>query len=97
MSRIEMNWLGYELEYICEFAKQSDLEVELAQRQLRSLWTAYCFHKNIDCDTKQYDETLALVWNVVRGNSTCPWKDNDKNFYANGFDRFDEFMCEEVA
>lgn len=93
---LEMNWAGYELEFICEFAKQSDLEVELAQRQLRSLWTAYCFHKNIDCDTRRYDEDLAAVWDAVYENSTQPWKDNDEEM-AVGFDQFDNFMCEEVV
>ena len=94
---LEMNWAGYELEFICEFAKQSDLKIELAQRQLRSLWTAYCFHKNIDCDTGRYDKDLAAIWDAVRENGSCPWKDDDKNFYATGYDQFDDFMCEEVV
>ena len=85
-----------ELEFICEFAKESDLEYEIAQRQLRSLWTAYCFHNNIDCDTRRYDNDLSTIWDTVYENDTRPWKDDDEEMTV-GFDLFDDFMCGEVV
>lgn len=85
-----------ELEFICGFAKESDFGYQLAQRQLRSLWTAYCFHNNIDCDVRRYDEDLRTVWDVVSKNDTCPWKDDEDELTV-GFDLFDDFMCEEVV
>lgn len=83
-----------ELEFICEFAKGSVFGYQLAQRQLRSLWTAYCFHNNIDCDTKRYDDDLAAVWEEARLNSGCPWRSGEE---LADYTLFGNFMCEEIV
>lgn len=87
---------NHELEFIWEFAQDSDFNYQLAQKQLRSLWTAYCFHNNIGCDTRRYDESLRTVWDVASENNTCTWKDNPEELTA-GIDQFGDFMCGEIV
>ena len=50
-----------ELKWLKAFACEMD-DTELAWEQLRCLWTAYCFHHNLDVDTKDYDDALCEVW-----------------------------------
>ena len=75
-----------EFKYMATFAIESYLIEELARDQLRSLWTAYCFHHNLDVDTEEYDEDLSQLWDVVSevGDGTSEWSD---------YDGFSNFMC----
>lgn len=85
-----------ELQYILMFAKETDFFFEVAQKQLRSLWTAYCLHKGYECDTLQYDTNLNWVWGELLQNSSCSWRDDEDEGVV-GFDLFDDYMCEEVV
>lgn len=51
--------------YIKAFAQERDFSESVERKQLRALWTAYCLRHNLDCDTKQYDERLAEIWQAV--------------------------------
>ena len=42
-----------EFNYMLAFVVESSFENELSRDQLRCLWTAYCFHNNLDADTCQ--------------------------------------------
>jgi hypothetical protein len=53
-----------ELEYIAKFCNEADFYYQQAREQLRSLWTAYCFHQNLDVDTPVYDSTLLKIWEM---------------------------------
>lgn len=79
-----------ELAYIIGFAVESSFDNELACQQLRSLWTAYCFHWGLDVDTASYDADLAAVWKEIAQTEedTAYWSD---------FDSFDNFMCAELV
>lgn len=76
--------------YIIGFAVESSFDNELACQQLRSLWTAYCFHWGLDVDTASYDADLAAVWREIAQleEDTAYWSD---------FDSFDSFMCAELV
>ena len=75
-----------EFDYLCGFAKEADFECEaLPAEQLRALWTAYCFHTNLDIDTFECDTALRKVWEVLKDKKSCCW-DN--------FDEFDHYMAD---
>ena len=91
-----------ELEFICAFALEEDLEPEVSREQLRSLWTAYCIHAEYECDTCGYDNDIRDVWHAVTQNETNPWNadvpDEDvEEGTEPGFDQFDNFMCENLV
>lgn len=75
-----------EFRYMASFAVESLLIEELARDQLRALWTAYCFHYNLDVDTEAYDSDLSQLWDVVSevGDGTSEWSD---------YEGFGNFMC----
>ena len=81
-------YVGAEFEYLIGFcqgleewgASREDLEFQ----QLRCLWTAYCFHANLDVDTAAYDQALSAVWEEVKGKQDCFVTDEE----------FDSFMGE---
>lgn len=77
---------GNELAYLARFAFQSSFDEELCRDQLRSLWTAYCFHHGLDVDTSEYDTDLTQLWDVVSEveEETADWSD---------YDSFSTFMC----
>lgn len=75
-----------EFGYLCNFAKEADFDCEtLPAKQLRALWTAYCFHANLNIDTFECDSALNKVWKVLKDKESCCW-DN--------FDEFDHFMAD---
>lgn len=77
--------LGTELDYLKQFAHTNSFEDKLAKKQLRALWTAYCFHSKQEVDTAPYDNDLLALWSEIqKGN----WKD---------FDEFDSFMCKHLV
>lgn len=79
-----------ELKYLKQFAFESCFDTEVCRDQLRSLWTAYCFHHNLDVDTAGYDTDLLAVWEAVAEveQETADWSD---------FDSFGNFMCKELV
>ena len=76
-----------EFNYLLKFTAGSDFESsELAEKQLRALWTAYCFHENLDADTAEYDAKLQILYHQLPGDQTsCHWAD---------FEGFAMYMCE---
>lgn len=79
-----------ELKYVKQFAFESSFDTEVCRDQLRSLWTAYCFHHALDVDTANYDNDLRDVWDAIASaeQETAGWSD---------FDSFDLFMGKELA
>lgn len=58
--------LDTELAYILAFARERSFDGdEVEMKQLVALWTAFCLHQNLDCDTSLYDQYLTQVWNAV--------------------------------
>lgn len=77
-----------EIKYLKAFAEESDFSEQLCREQLRSLWTAYCFHQNLDVATGYYDDSLLNLWNRI----------NEVNDAASllpdwpGYEKFDLYM-----
>lgn len=79
-----------ELQYIFSFVNEGCFDTEIACNQLRSLWTAYCLHHDLDVDTHRYDNALMEVWTLVAATED----------YAAGwssYDSFGDFMCADLA
>ena len=56
-----------ELNYMKSFAKDiKNWADRLQLDQLRCLWTAYCFHQNMEVDTYSYDNELKQIWQEMR-------------------------------
>ena len=66
-----------EYNYLKQFALQADLTEPLNHVRLRSLWTAFCMHHNIDIDTKDYVQFVRNLWNIIVTEpvSLKNWKD----------------------
>ena len=74
-----------EFDYLCEFAEEASFDCEtLPAEQLRSLWTAYCFHNNLNIDTFEYDNALKKIWIRLEDKESSSWE---------GVDEFDNFMA----
>lgn len=78
-----------ELKYLEAFAYQSDFGEELSRKQLRALWTAYCFHHNLDVDTAGYDNDLLGLWSHINKAVDAVTEESDWSCY----DKFDGYMC----
>lgn len=80
-----------EWKYLKAFARENSFDDELAREQLRSLWTAFCFHHNMIVDTAEYDNALLELRNfmVNCGYPLTRW-------WANCI-AFDLFMCKELV
>lgn len=80
----EKNTQDQELEYIIQFAQErcetDERWDDLEQEQLRALWTAYCLHKDLDCDTRDYDEALGRLWFIIANAGIVD--------YVHEFDKF---------
>lgn len=85
-----------ELEFILNFIKETDFGYGVCCKQLRSLWTAYCFHNDIECDTREYDNDIRAIYSALEKNTSCPWKDIEDDGII-GFELFDMFMGEELS
>lgn len=79
-----------EFQYIGSFVDEGCFDSELVCNQLRSLWTAYCLHHNLDVDTNGYDHDLTDIWAQVSAteDGTACWSD---------FDSFDAFMSADLV
>lgn len=75
-----------ELKYLKDFVQQSSFEDKNSRDQLRCLWTAYCFHQNLDVDTSGYDNDLLELWSLMldKEHKTADWED---------IDSYEGFMC----
>ena len=73
-----------EFDFMYDYIKEADFVFEDSMEQLRCLWTAFCFHYNIDVDTKRYDDHLICIWDEMEKNETCGLRDLSK---------FENFMC----
>lgn len=74
-----------EWKFLKAFAQESSFDNELCCNRLRSLWTAYCSHHNLDVNTPSYDMALTALWGIVRESESFAvnWYDGDS---------FDDFM-----
>lgn len=77
-----------ELQYLIAFVKGAFFEADVCCQQLRSLWTAYCLHQNLDVDTRMYDNDLMMIWETVEDTG-----EEDTMHWGN-FDSFNDYMCE---
>lgn len=73
-----------EFNYILAFVVESSFENELSRDQLRCLWTAYCFHNNLDADTYEYDGDIRALWNAIAAQEpdSADWHDLDSFAYS---------------
>lgn len=78
-----------EIEYIRAFVRESDFGEELGRSQLRALWTAYCFHHNLDVDTAGYDKDLRELWGLI-DEETANMVTGESDWTC--FERFDHYM-----
>lgn len=85
-----------ELGFIIDFVRENDFGYDVELKQLRSLWTAYCLHNNLECDTAQYDNDIKKIWFFMERNTNRPFGDIEED-YVIGFDCFYRYMCEEVV
>lgn len=85
-----------ELQFIFDFITVADFGYASECNQLRSLWTAYCLHTDMVCDTKEYDNTILSIWGAVEKNTSCPWEDDEEEGTV-GFELFDMYMGEELS
>lgn len=76
-----------EYNYLLKFTAGADFETgDLAEKQLRALWTAYCFHEDMNVDTTEYDAKLLTLYQQLPGKrDSCSWYD---------FEGFGRYMCE---
>lgn len=88
-----------ELAYLKQFAFESSFDAEVCRDQLRSLWTAYCFHHDLDVDTAGYDFDLRVVWDAVASveRRSGGFSDFGSADSFDDFDSFDQFMCKELV
>lgn len=63
-----------EFQYLMSFIRETEVFHEAFWQQLRALWTAYCFHKNIDIETAVGDEREYRIWHELlpRMGKDCP-------------------------
>lgn len=71
-----------EYRYILDFVWGNVLDDNRSYYQLRCLWTAFCFHYDLDVDTRCYDAYLEKIYASIPENT------------ADRYDDFYNFMCE---
>ena len=90
-NEIEPEEIG-DFTYILDFIIGSEdlRENEIAQMQLKALWTAFCLRRNIDVDTNKYERLICDMWSAIR----VEYRGCNK---SGNFEKFDNFMCEWLA
>ena len=73
-----------EKRFMLAFARENDMSVDVCRAQLRSLWTAYCLHYDLDVDTSGYDSEMCDLWDAVEQD----WSSHNA---------FDNFMCQDLV
>lgn len=83
-----MNSAAVEAEkrFMLKFAEGAALNEQLAMEQLRCLWTAYCFHADLNVDTRDYDVQCTELWHKVTDSADAPTA-------ASTYADFEMFMC----
>lgn len=85
-----------EFAYLLSFVKEGYFDSNKELTQLRSLWTAFCLHNNLDCDTARYDNRLMVVWEKMLENETNRWATSEVPGVPD-YVAFDLFMGEELS
>lgn len=82
-----MNKKRDEFHFLERFGEEANLSEEVCREQLRSLWTAYCLHNDLDVDTAPYDHDVLQLWSCIPVNdeTIVDWDD---------FNNFSNFMAE---
>ena len=62
-----------EYEYILDFVEGCEIIETDALHQLRSLWTAYCLHNDVDIDTAEYDNRIFEIWQIMQETGNSPY------------------------
>lgn len=78
------NFINYEFDYLKKFAKGIEYFTEIDYNQLKSLWTAFCFHSDLIVDTSIYDNKFLEIWEEIESTDGFDFTYGD--FY--------NFMCE---
>lgn len=79
--------INTEFAYMRSFIVGADFELDnLPLKQLRALWTAFCFHNGLDVDSNIYDVYLRQLWEALLVNGTGGFAPDD-------FDQFDLRMA----
>lgn len=81
-----------EFRHLLAFAAQGYLATDSGRSQLRCLWTAYCFHHNLDADNSGYDSDLRLLWSVVEDSSEDGTEDGSVTADWQDYETFNYFM-----
>lgn len=79
-----------EFNYLLSFVDEASFESALCCNQLCALWTAYCFHYDLNLDTATYDADMRKLWQRISKTGRCApfWSD---------FESFEMFMCENMV
>lgn len=74
---------------ILDVINEDDFSNKIVRNQIRSLWTAFCIHQNIEPDTREYDEKLSILFDAIKNSSM-----QSKPFNFEAFDLFmGEYLC----
>lgn len=84
------------LERILKFVSEQDLDTEITQCQLVSLWTAYCILNDFECDTGPYDQALGKIWEAIQ-KQKCDDEGQQYYEWPESFEILDDFMCAQLV
>lgn len=92
----EMVYHDEMLDRILKFVSEQDLDSEVTQKQLVSLWTAYCILNDYECDTAPYDHALGKIWEAIQKQKL---DDEGQQYYEwpESFEIFDDRMCAKLV
>lgn len=65
----------YELDFIKNFIRERHYRGDFGRKTLRCLWTAYCYHQDLNPDTAPYDKTIYELWLLTDKEDTWDWCD----------------------
>ena len=83
-----------EWRYISSFILGTEYWYELALNQLRCLWTAFCFHEDLNVDTHDYDLYMGIMYKTMEANPSA-WYDGYVDVDADSaYESFYNYMCE---
>ena len=79
------SWKNLKLNFI----EENDFTYSLEVEQLRALFTAFCFHQNIDTDTSIFDRCVAAMWSKIQEK---PWSERSLMGGKKQKDTFDMYI-----
>ena len=71
-----------EMEFLLDFTSCHSYDYH--KEHIRILWSAYCFHHDIEPDTSTYDQSLLSLWNEVKRQEKI----------SQSYDEFYDYMSE---